>query len=119
MQATRELLDLKPAAIEHIDRILFERTRGQLQFQSARDLMELNDRPCESILLVEFFEDIDERLAELRRIGQQIARRLGDRVAESRIVRLCGEFREIAETHLAAHIIDDFRTEMDELRTAS
>jgi FAD/FMN-containing dehydrogenase len=37
MQATVELLDLKPAAIEHIDRPLFDGTKGQLQFQAARD----------------------------------------------------------------------------------
>ncbi|HUE49587.1 MAG TPA: FAD-binding oxidoreductase, partial [Candidatus Dormibacteraeota bacterium] len=54
MQATVELLDLKPAAIEHIDRPLLEQTKGQLHFQAARDLLELDARPCESILLIEF-----------------------------------------------------------------
>src|SRR5208283_1488276 len=33
MQAANELLDLNPAAIEHIDRPLFEQTRGQREFQ--------------------------------------------------------------------------------------
>ena len=42
MQAADELLDLKPAAIEHIDRLLFEQTRGQREFQAARDLLELD-----------------------------------------------------------------------------
>src|SRR5438105_34441 len=37
MQAGVELLDLKPAAIEHIDRPLFDQTKGQLHFQAARD----------------------------------------------------------------------------------
>ncbi|MFZ0828363.1 MAG: FAD-linked oxidase C-terminal domain-containing protein [Verrucomicrobiia bacterium] len=71
MQATVELLDLKPAAIEHIDRLLFDQTRGQLEFQAARDLLELDTRPCEAILMVEFFEDVDERLALLakRKLG--------------------------------------------------
>lgn len=71
MQATVELLDLKPAAIEHIDRPLFDGTKGQLQFQAARDLLELESRPCESILIVEFFEDVAERLSILqsRKIG--------------------------------------------------
>src|SRR4029077_7263647 len=55
MQATVELLDLKPAAIEHIDRPLFDGTKGQLQFQAARDLLELESKPCESILIVEFY----------------------------------------------------------------
>ena len=71
MQATVELLDLKPAAIEHIDRPLFDGTKGQLQFQAARDLLELETKPCESILIVEFYEDVAERLSILqsRKIG--------------------------------------------------
>src|SRR6187200_3033675 len=66
MQATVELLDLKPAAIEHIDRPLFDGTKGQLQFQAARDLLELELKPCESILIVEFYEDVAERLSVLQ-----------------------------------------------------
>jgi FAD/FMN-containing dehydrogenase/Fe-S oxidoreductase len=71
MQATVGLLDLKPAAIEHIDRPLFDGTKGQLQFQAARDLLELDTKPCESILIVEFYEDVMERLSVLqsRKIG--------------------------------------------------
>src|SRR3984893_9804630 len=72
MQATVELLDLKPAAIEHIDRPLLDQTRGQLHFQAARDLMELDANPCAAILIVEFYdENVAERLAILQ------ARRLG------------------------------------------
>ena len=66
MQATVELLDLKPAAIEHIDRPLFDGTKGQLQFQAARDLLELESKPCESILIVEFYDDVAERLSVLQ-----------------------------------------------------
>src|SRR5262249_9237387 len=71
MQATVELLDLKPAAIEHIDRPLVDGTKGQLHFQAARDLLELDSKPCESILIVEFYEDVAERLSILqsRKIG--------------------------------------------------
>jgi Fe-S oxidoreductase len=71
MQATVELLDLKPAAIEHIDRPLVDGTKGQLHFQTARDLLELESKPCESILIVEFYEDVAERLSILqsRKIG--------------------------------------------------
>src|SRR5437667_1218403 len=71
MQATVELLDLKPAAIEHIDRPLLDQTKGQLHFQGARDLLELDTRPCESILIVEFYDDVGERLSILqsRKIG--------------------------------------------------
>ena len=72
MQATVELLDLKPAAIEHVDRVLFDQTRGQLQFKAARDLLELDLKPCEAILVVEFFdEQVTERLAALaqKRLG--------------------------------------------------
>src|SRR5262249_8750832 len=37
MEATVELLDLKPAAIEHIDWVLLDQTKGQREFQAARD----------------------------------------------------------------------------------
>jgi FAD/FMN-containing dehydrogenase/Fe-S oxidoreductase len=71
MQATVELLDLKPAAIEHIDRPLLDQTKGQLHFQAARDLLEFDAKPCESILLVEFYEDVADRLSILqtRKLG--------------------------------------------------
>src|SRR5213596_2401723 len=71
MQATVDLLDLEPAAIEHIDRPLLDQTKGQLHFQGARDLLELDTRPCESILIVEFYDDVAERLSILqsRKIG--------------------------------------------------
>jgi FAD/FMN-containing dehydrogenase/Fe-S oxidoreductase len=71
MQATVELLDLKPAAIEHIDRPLLDQTKGQLYFQLARDLLELDTKSCESMLIVEFCNDVAERLSilESRKIG--------------------------------------------------
>lgn len=71
MQATVELLDLKPAAIEHVDRILFDQTRGQPAFQAARALLELDAKPCESILMVEFYDDDGSRMRDLehRRLG--------------------------------------------------
>src|SRR6266498_2750221 len=71
MQTTVELLDLKPASIEHIDRPLLDQTKGQLHFQAARDLLELDAQPCESILIVEFYDDVAERLSILqsRKIG--------------------------------------------------
>jgi FAD/FMN-containing dehydrogenase/Fe-S oxidoreductase len=67
MQTTVELLDLKPAAIEHIDRVLLDQTRGQREFQAARDLLELELKPCQALLVVEFFEDVEDRLAILAR----------------------------------------------------
>jgi FAD/FMN-containing dehydrogenase/Fe-S oxidoreductase len=72
MQATVALLDLKPAAIEHIDRPLLNQTSGQRHFQAARDLMELDANPCAAVLIVEFYDaNVAERLAILQ------ARRLG------------------------------------------
>ena len=65
MQATVELLELKPSAVEHIDRPLFDQTKGQLLFEPARQLLELDARPCEAILVVEFYDDVAERLALL------------------------------------------------------
>jgi len=66
MQATVDLLDLEAAAIEHIDRVLFEQTRGQIQFKQARALLDLDDQPCEAILLVEFFDQIPEKLEAMK-----------------------------------------------------
>jgi FAD/FMN-containing dehydrogenase/Fe-S oxidoreductase len=66
MQATVALLDLKPAAMEHIDRPLLDQTKGQLHFQAARDLLELDTKPCESMLLIEFYDDVAERLSILQ-----------------------------------------------------
>src|SRR2546421_416150 len=66
MQATVALLDLQPSAIEHIDRPLLDQTKGQLHFQAARDLLELDTQPCEAILIVEFYEDVAERLSVLQ-----------------------------------------------------
>jgi FAD/FMN-containing dehydrogenase/Fe-S oxidoreductase len=65
MQAAKNLLDLKPAAVEHVDRLLFDQTHGQREFQTVHDLLELDAKPCESILIVEFFEDVRDRLALL------------------------------------------------------
>src|SRR5437773_3982111 len=62
MQATVELLELKPSAIEHIDRPLLDQTKGQLNFEAARQLLELDTQPCESILIVEFYDDVTNRL---------------------------------------------------------
>jgi FAD/FMN-containing dehydrogenase/Fe-S oxidoreductase len=71
MQAAVTLSDLKPAAVEHIDRLLLDQTRGQREFQAARDLLGLDPQPCEAMLIVEFFEDVEERLAllEKRKLG--------------------------------------------------
>jgi len=73
MQAAVELLDLKPAAVEHLDRILLDETRGKREFQAARDLLELDAMPAESVLAVEFYGEVEDRMAALR------ARRLGRR----------------------------------------
>src|SRR5207302_2280523 len=66
MQATVSLLDLQPAAIEHIDRPLLDQTKGQLHFQAARDLMELDSKPCEAVLLVEFYDNVEDKLSILQ-----------------------------------------------------
>ncbi|MCC6797860.1 MAG: FAD-binding protein [Candidatus Hydrogenedentes bacterium] len=63
--ATLDILDLKPAAIELIDDILWESTRGQIAFKETRALLGLDDHPCKAILIVEFFEDIEDRIAQL------------------------------------------------------
>jgi len=67
MRATVEFLDLNPVAIEHIDRPLFDSTKGQRAFKAARSLMKLDEQPCEAILIVEFYDDADEKLAMLEK----------------------------------------------------
>ncbi len=67
MAATVELLDLQAAAIEHIDRLLFDQTRGRLAFARARGLLGLDDRECEAMLVVELFDHIEDGLAEVAR----------------------------------------------------
>ena len=71
MQATEALLDLQPAAIEHVDAPLFDQTRGQKDFQAVRALLDLDAQPCESILIVEFFHGAKDKLAQLskRKLG--------------------------------------------------
>ena len=73
MQATEALLDLSPAAIEHIDRPLFDQTRGQREFQAVRALLDLDAQPCAAILIVEFFEDAKDKLAQMqkRKLGRR------------------------------------------------
>mgnify|MGYP000586762035 CR=1 FL=1 len=73
LQATVALLDLKPVAIEHVDRILFDQTRGQRAFQAARDLLRLDTEPAEAFLIVEFYEDVAGNLEAVaqRRLGRR------------------------------------------------
>ena len=73
MQATETLRDLSPAAIEHIDRPLFDQTRGQREFQAVRALLDLDAQPCAAILIVEFFADAKAKLAQMQKL------RLGER----------------------------------------
>ncbi len=67
LQASVECADLEPAAIEHADRLLFDQTRGQLAFKAARDLLRLDEDPCEAFLIVEFQHDAQARIAEASR----------------------------------------------------
>src|SRR5262249_14796460 len=86
MQATVELLDLKPAAIEHIDRPLLDQTKGQLHFREARDLLELDSKPCESILIIEFYDDVVERLSILKSKKLGLRKRILTDVAQMNLV---------------------------------
>ena len=68
MQAAQALLPLEPAAIEHIDRPLFDQTQGHREFQAVRDLLKLDAQPCAAILLVEFFTEAKDKLAQLQKL---------------------------------------------------
>ncbi|MCD4748655.1 MAG: FAD-binding oxidoreductase [Thermoanaerobaculales bacterium] len=69
MQAMMELVSLEPAAVEHLDRLVFDQSRGRLAFAAARSFLRLDEKPCESLLLVEFFDEADDRLSELVGLG--------------------------------------------------
>ncbi|MEO5802669.1 MAG: FAD-linked oxidase C-terminal domain-containing protein, partial [Verrucomicrobiota bacterium] len=86
MQATVELLDLKPAAIEHIDRVLFDQTKNQITFKAARDLLQLDDKPCESILVVEFYDDDSDKLAALEKKNLGLRKTILKTAAEANLV---------------------------------
>ncbi len=66
MQATVELIALKPAGIEHIDDVLLDQTKGQREFQTARDIMQLDEKPVKSMLMVEFYEDEMDKVHHVR-----------------------------------------------------
>ena len=59
---------MNPAAIEHVDRPLLDQTRGQREFQAVRDLLQLDTQPCEAILIIEFFTDVKDKLAQLQKL---------------------------------------------------
>lgn len=65
LQGALQLADLNPAAVEHLDRIAFDQTRGQIAFKKIRSLLDLDGRSCESLLLVEFFDHVEDKLAAL------------------------------------------------------
>jgi len=83
MRATVHLLDLKPAAIEHVDRLVFDQTQGQLAFEATREFLRLDDESCGALLVVEFYDHVADRLAALSR------RKLGLRT------QLCTDQREM------------------------
>ena len=86
MQATVQLRDLQPAAVEHIDRVLLDQTKGQLEFQAARDLLGLDEQGCESILIVEFFDQVEDRLAALASRGLGLRHLMLQNPAEANLV---------------------------------
>jgi len=67
MAAAIVALDLNPAAVEHMDRLLVDQTRGNREFQIARELLEFDTQPFESVLAVEFYEDVEPRLEALQK----------------------------------------------------
>lgn len=86
MQATVELADLKPSAVEFLDRMLLDQTRGQREFQAARDLLELDAFPTEGVLAVEFYGGVEAKLAEL------VRRSLGSR---KKILQTLAEINQV------------------------
>lgn len=65
LECAPRLVGLKPAAVEVVDRLLFDQTRGQLQFARARRLLGLDEFDGECFLIVEVYEDVNDKLAEV------------------------------------------------------
>lgn len=86
MQATVELAHLKPAAIEFLDRMLLDQTRGQKEFQAARDLLELDAHPAEGVLAVEFYGHVEERLAAMEKLSLGRRKKVMQTLAEINLV---------------------------------
>lgn len=86
MQATVELAHLKPAAIEFLDQMLLDQTRGQREFQAARDLLELDARPAAGVLAVEFYGDVEERLAAMDKLSLGRRKKVMQTMAEINLV---------------------------------
>lgn len=86
MQATVELAHLQPAAIEFLDRMLLDQTRGQREFQAARDLLELDARPTEGVLAVEFYGAVEERLAAMDKLRLGRRKKVMQTLAEINLV---------------------------------
>jgi FAD/FMN-containing dehydrogenase/Fe-S oxidoreductase len=86
MQATVELAHLQPAAIEFLDRMLLDQTRGQREFQAARDLLELDARPTEGVLAVEFYGSVEERLAAMDKLRLGSRKKVMQTLAEINLV---------------------------------
>lgn len=68
MQAAEALAELHPVAIEHIDRPLFDQTKGHHAFGAARAFLRLDEEPCEGILIVEFYDEVRARLDAFSRL---------------------------------------------------
>lgn len=108
MQA--ELIDVFATRI-----MLMTRARGAAKANRWEDV----DRFRQELDQLKTYDDFDRELETVQVTGVQIAKGLGDRVAQSRIARMCREFREVAELRLSDDPIKDFHTEMDELRSAA
>ncbi len=86
LQVAPTLLDLQPAAVEHVDRLLFDQTRGQREFQAVRALLDLDAQPCEAMLIVEFFEHAKDKLAQLRQRKHGLRQLTLRKAAEAELV---------------------------------
>lgn len=76
MSATPIILDHGPSAVELVDRLLLDATRGKLQFEPLRSFIQGDP---DAVLLVEFYgESAEEAMAKLNRLTTELeARALG------------------------------------------
>ena len=65
LECAPQLVELKPAAVEVVDRILFDQTKGQLQFANVRQFLGLDEFMGECFLIVEVYEEVEDKLATI------------------------------------------------------
>lgn len=95
--------------------VLIARTRRAAKARKWEDV----DTFLEQLQTVPDYEKFRERVMSIQLPAVQAAKEQNDRVAESRIKKMCADVQQSASAHLDADKIREFRIEMTELKAAA